>query len=49
MTWFISLLLTSLLGAICGFIQGVITAAVYNLAARMCGGIVLKLKALPNW
>ena len=49
MTWFISLLLTSLLGAICGFIQGVMTAAVYNLAARMCGGIVLKLKALPNW
>jgi hypothetical protein len=48
-SWLISLLLTSLLGAICGFIQGVMTAAVYNLAARMCGGIVLKLKALPNW
>ena len=38
-----------ILSGLLGFIYGLIAALVYNLAARMCGGIVLKLKALPNW
>jgi hypothetical protein len=32
-----------------GFIGGVFTAWVYNLSAKMFGGLILKIKAIPNW
>ena len=47
--WFITFIVTSILAAILGFFQGVLTAFVYNLAAKMCGGIILRVKAVPNW
>jgi len=38
-----------ILSGLVGFIYGLIAALVYNLAARMCGGIVIRVQAKPDW
>ena len=46
---FLIVILSMILAAIGGFICGVLWASGYNLSAKMFGGLILKIKAIPNW
>ena len=46
---FLIVILSMILAAIGGFICGVLWALGYNLSAKMFGGLILKIKAIPNW